>query len=168
MKRDPYRELAEKHRKELKLQEWTAIEEEEPKTLSRTEYRKQKKQEKKIFSMLRTLLILFIFLPVAILFGYNTIKEKKRPLSSVSVITEEIASGHDQSTSPTSNQSKKETLKSKQRKTVTHIVRPNETLTDISIHYYGTKDGIDKIKSANHLEDNHINEGQVLKIPLEK
>lgn len=49
MKRDPYRELAEKHRKELKLQEWTEIEEEEPKTLSRTEYRKQKKQEKKSF-----------------------------------------------------------------------------------------------------------------------
>lgn len=48
MKRDPYRELAEKHRKELKLQEWTEIEE-EPKTLSRTEYRKQKKQEKNLF-----------------------------------------------------------------------------------------------------------------------
>lgn len=167
MKRDPYRELAEKHRKELKLQEWTEIEE-EPKTLSRTEYRKQKKQEKKVFSVLHILLILFIFLPMVILFSYNTMKEKEHPLSTVSVITEESASGHDQSASPTSNQSKKETPKNNHVKTVTHIVQPNETLADISIHYYGTKDGIDRIKSANHLEDNHINEGQVLKIPLEK
>jgi hypothetical protein len=117
MKRDPYRELAEKHRKELKMVEWTELQEEdEPKILSRTEYRKKRKQEKKVFSVLHTLLILFIFLPAVILFGYNTMKEKEHPLSSVSVVTEESASGHDQTDHRTLNQSKKETQKSKPRK----------------------------------------------------
>jgi hypothetical protein len=166
MKKDPYRELAEKHRKVLRTEKWSETEEEDPPILSRTEYRKQKKQEKRVFSILHALLILFIFLPVLIFFSYNTLKEREHPLSSVSIITEESASGEDQERP---NATKKPIhKKSGQVKTVTHTVQPNETLADISIQYYGTKDGIERIKLANHLEGNDIQAGQVLKIPLKK
>lgn len=47
----------------------------------------------------------------------------------------------------------------------THTVGPGETLYRISVNYYQTGDGVDKIKSANGLSSNSISEGQKLVIP---
>ncbi len=47
----------------------------------------------------------------------------------------------------------------------THIVRQNETLYRISVNYYGSDKGIDKIKQANGLTSNEIRVGQKLIIP---
>ncbi|WP_438318388.1 LysM peptidoglycan-binding domain-containing protein [Sporosarcina sp. FA9] len=47
----------------------------------------------------------------------------------------------------------------------THIVAANETLYRISINYYKSDAGIEKIKKANGLSSNTINAGQKLIIP---
>lgn len=47
----------------------------------------------------------------------------------------------------------------------THIVATNETLYRISMNYYGSDAGIDKIKKANGLSSNEIMAGQKLIIP---
>jgi len=47
----------------------------------------------------------------------------------------------------------------------THIVAANETLYRISVNYYGSDAGIDKIKKANGLSSNNIMAGQKLIIP---
>jgi LysM repeat protein len=47
----------------------------------------------------------------------------------------------------------------------THIVAADETLYRISMNYYGTDAGIDKIKKANGLSSNDIMAGQKLIIP---
>lgn len=47
----------------------------------------------------------------------------------------------------------------------THIVAANETLYRISVNYYGSDAGIDKIKKANGLSSNDIMAGQKLIIP---
>lgn len=49
-----------------------------------------------------------------------------------------------------------------------HTVQPNETLFRISMKYYQSQVGIDKIKNANGLRTDDIRAGQVLKIPLNK
>ncbi|MFD1928120.1 LysM peptidoglycan-binding domain-containing protein [Sporosarcina siberiensis] len=45
------------------------------------------------------------------------------------------------------------------------MVAANETLYRISINYYKTDAGIEKIKKANGLSSNTINAGQKLIIP---
>uniref|UniRef100_UPI000B0864C4 LysM peptidoglycan-binding domain-containing protein n=1 Tax=Sporosarcina koreensis TaxID=334735 RepID=UPI000B0864C4 len=50
-------------------------------------------------------------------------------------------------------------------KAKTHIVAPNETLYRISMNYYGSDAGIEKIKKANGLSSNNIMTGQKLIIP---
>lgn len=47
----------------------------------------------------------------------------------------------------------------------THIVTANETLYRISMNYYGSDAGIEKIKNANGLSSNEIMAGQKLIIP---
>ncbi|MFS0687931.1 LysM peptidoglycan-binding domain-containing protein [Sporosarcina sp. 179-K 8C2 HS] len=47
----------------------------------------------------------------------------------------------------------------------THIVAANETLYRISVNYYGSDAGIEKIKKANGLSSNDIMTGQKLIIP---
>lgn len=46
-----------------------------------------------------------------------------------------------------------------------HTVGPNETLYRISVNYYGSGAGVDKIKAANGLSSNAISVGQTLVIP---
>ncbi|RDI42957.1 LysM peptidoglycan-binding domain-containing protein [Falsibacillus pallidus] len=51
---------------------------------------------------------------------------------------------------------------------VEHTVQPNETIFRISMNYFHSKDGIEKIKEFNNLPSNEIEVGQVLKIPVPK
>ncbi|WP_432359096.1 LysM peptidoglycan-binding domain-containing protein [Sporosarcina sp. UB5] len=55
--------------------------------------------------------------------------------------------------------------KSDDMKSRTHIVSANETLYRISMNYYGSDAGIEKIKKANGLSSNNIMAGQKLIIP---
>lgn len=47
----------------------------------------------------------------------------------------------------------------------THTVAPGETLYRISVNYYQSGDGVEKIKNANGLSSNSISVGQTLVIP---
>ena len=48
----------------------------------------------------------------------------------------------------------------------THKIRRGDTLTKISMQYYGTKDSVRAIIRANNFRDpNNINEGAVVKLP---
>jgi LysM repeat protein len=53
-------------------------------------------------------------------------------------------------------------------KIIYHTVQPQETLFRIAMNYYHASAGIDIIKQANHIQNNDIETGQVLKIPLKK
>jgi LysM repeat protein len=53
-----------------------------------------------------------------------------------------------------------------QNKIIYHTVQPQETLYRIAMKYYHSNSGIEKIKQANHLSNNNIETGKVLKIPL--
>ena len=55
----------------------------------------------------------------------------------------------------------------KTAKIIYHTVKPKETLYRIALLYYHSKNGINKIKKANHILNNQITTGQVLKIPLD-
>lgn len=46
-----------------------------------------------------------------------------------------------------------------------HIVQPGETLYRISVKYYQSQEGIDKIRNANGITENEIKVGQKLIIP---
>ncbi|VDG97814.1 Elastin-binding protein ebpS [Lysinibacillus sphaericus] len=46
-----------------------------------------------------------------------------------------------------------------------HTVQPSETLYRISVTYYGSGSGVEKIKAANGLSSNSISVGQTLVIP---
>lgn len=46
-----------------------------------------------------------------------------------------------------------------------HVVQPNETLYRISVNYYGSGSGVEKIRAANGLSSNSISVGQTLVIP---
>lgn len=78
-------------------------------------------------------------------------------------------SGSEQST--TDNGSSTNTSQSNhsdQSKIVYHTVQPEETIYRIAMKYYHSNAGINIIKEANHLQNNNIKTGDVLKIPLEK
>lgn len=49
-----------------------------------------------------------------------------------------------------------------------HTVQPQETLYRISMKYFHSDAGIEIIKQANHIQDQNIETGQVLKIPIKK
>lgn len=53
------------------------------------------------------------------------------------------------------------------RRIITHVVQPNETLYKISMKYYKSRNGEKLIREWNHLQDSNIYVGQVLKIPLD-
>ena len=55
----------------------------------------------------------------------------------------------------------------KTTKIIYHTVQPKETLYRIAMKYYHSQKGINKIKQANHLQNNQIVTGQVLKIPID-
>ncbi|MGM0846000.1 MAG: LysM peptidoglycan-binding domain-containing protein [Bacillota bacterium] len=49
---------------------------------------------------------------------------------------------------------------------IEHTVKSQETLFSISMNYYKSQAGIQKIKEWNNIEHHNLEEGQVLKIPL--
>lgn len=64
---------------------------------------------------------------------------------------------------------KEETLKAKGvsvEKIKYHKVQPNETLFRIAMKYYHSQSGIEIIKNANGIQENEIQVGQTLKIPM--
>ncbi|MBN8190787.1 LysM peptidoglycan-binding domain-containing protein [Bacillus sp. NTK074B] len=52
-------------------------------------------------------------------------------------------------------------------KIVYHTVKPQETLFRIAMNYYNSPSGVDRIKEWNKIQDNEIQTGQVLEIPLD-
>ncbi|MCJ8006704.1 LysM peptidoglycan-binding domain-containing protein [Lederbergia wuyishanensis] len=61
---------------------------------------------------------------------------------------------------------KNEEVQQEEGKVVYHTVKKGETLFRISMNYYKSQSGIEKIKAANGITANEIKEGQTLKIPL--
>ncbi|TMU86720.1 LysM peptidoglycan-binding domain-containing protein [Bacillus sp. BHET2] len=53
-------------------------------------------------------------------------------------------------------------------KIVSHTVKPQETLYRIAMNYYHSPSGVDRIKEWNKIQDNEIQTGQVLEIPLDQ
>jgi LysM repeat protein len=53
-------------------------------------------------------------------------------------------------------------------KIVYHTVKPQETLYRIAMNYYNSPSGVDRIKEWNKIQDNEIQSGQVLEIPLDQ
>jgi hypothetical protein len=58
------------------------------------------------------------------------------------------------------------TSAAKSTKIIYHTVKQKETLYNISMQYYHSKYGIVKIQKANHIRNNQITTGQILKIPV--
>lgn len=52
-------------------------------------------------------------------------------------------------------------------KIVYHTVAPKETLFRIAMKYYNSQSGVERIKEWNNIQNNEIQTGQVLEIPLE-
>lgn len=52
--------------------------------------------------------------------------------------------------------------------TTNHVVKQGDTIYKLAIKYYNSNKGIEVIKEANHIKDNKIIIGQVLKIPHQK
>jgi LysM repeat protein len=55
----------------------------------------------------------------------------------------------------------------KETKIIYHTVQPQETLYRIAMKYYHSNNGIETIRKANHIQNNQITAGQVLKIPID-
>ncbi|MFI8576811.1 LysM peptidoglycan-binding domain-containing protein [Rossellomorea aquimaris] len=53
-------------------------------------------------------------------------------------------------------------------KIVYHTVAPQETLFRIAMKYYNSQSGVERIKEWNHIQNNEIQTGQVLEIPLDQ
>ena len=53
-------------------------------------------------------------------------------------------------------------------KIVYHTVAPEETLFRIAMKYYNSQSGVERIKEWNHIQNNEIQTGQVLEIPLDQ
>ncbi|MDQ0174814.1 LysM peptidoglycan-binding domain-containing protein [Bacillus chungangensis] len=67
---------------------------------------------------------------------------------------------------PVQPQQEQKTENKQEGKTTTHTVQQGETLFRISMKYYNSQAGIEKIRQANGISGNDIKVGQVLKIPL--
>ncbi|WP_201713353.1 LysM peptidoglycan-binding domain-containing protein [Rossellomorea arthrocnemi] len=65
-------------------------------------------------------------------------------------------------------ETKKETKEEPKDKIVYHTVKPQETLFRIAMNYYNSPSGVDRIKEWNKIQDNEIQTGQVLEIPLDQ
>ncbi|WLR43765.1 LysM peptidoglycan-binding domain-containing protein [Bacillus carboniphilus] len=120
---------------------------------SRVDVHRKKKKKKKPLPTTFVLVIIFICLPFVILITYfiqvtlgNERMATEQPYTLInepSQITEQI-------------------------ETIEHSVKEGETLSSISVEYYGDETAVERIKEYNQLADNQLFEGQVLKIPIEK
>lgn len=64
------------------------------------------------------------------------------------------------------NEQPKTAAPAEKSRIIYHTVQPKETLFRIAMNYYHSKSGINIIRDANHLFNDQIYTGQVLKIPL--
>ncbi|MDR6998582.1 LysM peptidoglycan-binding domain-containing protein [Neobacillus niacini] len=64
------------------------------------------------------------------------------------------------------NEQPKTAASAEKSRIIYHTVQPKETLFRIAMNYYHSKSGINIIRDANHLFNDQIYTGQVLKIPL--
>lgn len=139
------------------------------------------------FPLVRILAFLFVLLPIAIL-AYtihhtNEIKKlnEKPDTYEKSVYKEEISLGsktevmNEHSPASEANEdiisgeesNTQEYEYEDTYKVVIHTVKSDETLYTISQHYYNSRAGEKLIEEWNELKTNEVEEGQVLKIPLE-
>ncbi|MDQ0197464.1 LysM peptidoglycan-binding domain-containing protein [Neobacillus ginsengisoli] len=88
--------------------------------------------------------------------------------TDANVIDRPIGPDSDKNSSPGPNTNLSKTNNSPvTKKIVYHTVQPHETLYHIAIVYYHSQTGMDIIKNANHLKSDKLEQGQVLKIPLD-
>jgi len=95
----------------------------------------------------------------------NPKEESKKPPVSVNPPAVKNETQNETETPKEEEKPKTENKTEDNTKARTHIVAANETLYRISMNYYGSDAGIDKIKKANGLSSNDIMAGQKLIIP---
>lgn len=79
--------------------------------------------------------------------------------------TAAAASSSQQEAAP-QEQQPAEPVQSEPKRVVKHTVQKKETLYRISMKYYKSRSGEEKIRAYNHLNGNEVYTGQVLDIPL--
>lgn len=95
-------------------------------------------------------------------------KDDSKPTNDSSKAEEKQEKKPEEKAEEKKPEEKKEEKKAEEEKkpdTRTHIVTAKETLYSISVIYYQSGDGVDKIKQANGLTSNEIYVGQSLIIP---
>ena len=125
---------------------------------------KEKKSKFKInHFFVRVLTFLFILLPICILWytdKYIEVQSSKGSSESEKSAFEVIFFD--------SNKSGEQKKAEKTEKTETHIVKEGETLESIGNQYFPGEDGAMIIKKYNNLQDDQLEEGQELKIPIKE
>jgi LysM repeat protein len=94
----------------------------------------------------------------------DPVGQETKESSNLSDSEEKPDSGLDTDKNDNSQQTSQKSDSSK-NKIIYHTVQPQETLYRIAMKYYHSNSGIEKIKQANHLSNNNIETGKVLKIP---
>lgn len=90
-----------------------------------------------------------------------------QPNNDTKVIAPEIEKQTPPKVEKPKDQTKPEPEIKEQGKVVYHTVKEKETLFRISMNYFNSQSGIEIIKRENNLQNDNINVGQVLKIPLD-
>lgn len=191
---EPYRDQAEKLRKKVEKIDETYDEYHPLPPRSERQRPKKKRTKLKVkYPLIRILTVFFILLPTAIFSIYTYFvnkniggSEKAAVSSGYETIHIEKQKNNGQpsqdnqqnqldSTSEDQNINIKPSAppstdinKDDNQKVVYHTVQPQETLSMIAMKYYHSKLGISTIKAENHLQDDTIRVGQILRIPLEK
>ncbi|WP_226673005.1 LysM peptidoglycan-binding domain-containing protein [Rossellomorea aquimaris] len=102
----------------------------------------------------------------------GTVEEKDQKESAEK--SDSTANGKNQPASPpqakesVKEEPKEEPTEEPEVKIVYHTVKPKETLFRIAMNYYNSPSGVDRIKEWNKIQDNDIQTGQVLEIPLDQ
>ncbi|WP_027408624.1 LysM peptidoglycan-binding domain-containing protein [Anoxybacteroides tepidamans] len=144
----------------------------------RSEVHKQKQAKKKTkwkikYPLIRLLALFFILLPISILSIYYmndkpvvVTVQKSGSYEPIDIANYKKTAPHDvkeepQADSPADEADKKENTP----QVTTHVVKENETLFSIAMHYYNTEKGMEIIKKWNHLKTSQLHKGQILQIP---
>ncbi|MEG7356367.1 LysM peptidoglycan-binding domain-containing protein [Bacillus inaquosorum] len=103
----------------------------------------------------------------------KTTTDKKQPALAETEDSENkeeataAAASSSQQTAAQKEQQPAEPVQSKAKRVVKHTVQKKETLYRISMKYYKSRSGEEKIRAYNHLNGNDVYTGQVLDIPLD-
>ncbi len=96
-------------------------------------------------------------------------EEKKEPISSNNGKNQQVpATPPVKEEEVVKEEPKQENVEEPTYKIVYHTVKPQETLYRIAMNYYHSPTGVDRIKEWNKIQDNEIQTGQVLEIPLDQ